>query len=403
LRGAGLRCARCKQVSYCCKEHQLAHWRLSHKHICMPCESPEEPQATTPIEDALTFLRGQIGDESEAEVCEAVMAIRREINTDAGVAACSPVKLEAIVGILVRTMALWAHCGPSREIKQWPALNVRGWSTFVSVMCSAPPRQRLKLREVAHKAGALQLLLRVLEQPKDTLDAQGHILAEAVSAVASIYIRPWGEEFDTPPDPEAPRFDFGFDTKTKARLEEAFAAGLLPLVASAMRAGDLMSNRVQLGGIQVLGAFADLAAYAYQSEEEFATQYDAVATALFKSGAVLLVTAAMRAHITTCPPLVSYGACTVTSCLLAEPSTRALMNDLGQIHDGRWELLQQAGFPEALRDAIKLYPPSHSEGGRLRGAHTSLRGMHDSDAERVRTRAGPPYLSIVPPLLALAI
>ena len=132
-------------------------------------------------------------------------------------------------------------------------------------------------------------------------------------------------------------------------------------------------------------------------------RYDAVASALFKSGAVLLVTAAMRAHITTCPPVVSYGACTVTSCLHAEPSTRALMNDLGQIHDGRWELLQQAGFPEALRDAIKLYPPSHDEGARLRGAHTTLRAMHDSDAERVRTRAGPPYLSIVPPLLALTI
>jgi hypothetical protein len=29
------RCARCQQLSYCCKEHQTKHW-LTHKPMCMP-------------------------------------------------------------------------------------------------------------------------------------------------------------------------------------------------------------------------------------------------------------------------------------------------------------------------------------------------------------------------------
>jgi pre-rRNA-processing protein TSR4 len=28
------RCSKCKQVSYCCREHQVAHWKLVHKLEC---------------------------------------------------------------------------------------------------------------------------------------------------------------------------------------------------------------------------------------------------------------------------------------------------------------------------------------------------------------------------------
>jgi hypothetical protein len=39
------RCARCKQVAYCCKEHQTKHWKL-HKMFCVPIvllETEKEP------------------------------------------------------------------------------------------------------------------------------------------------------------------------------------------------------------------------------------------------------------------------------------------------------------------------------------------------------------------------
>jgi hypothetical protein len=29
-----LQCTQCKRVSYCCREHQLLHWKRSHKAAC---------------------------------------------------------------------------------------------------------------------------------------------------------------------------------------------------------------------------------------------------------------------------------------------------------------------------------------------------------------------------------
>lgn len=37
------RCARCKQVAYCCKEHQTKHWKL-HKIFCMPFVAQAEKE-----------------------------------------------------------------------------------------------------------------------------------------------------------------------------------------------------------------------------------------------------------------------------------------------------------------------------------------------------------------------
>ena len=27
---------KCKRVSYCCREHQVLHWKHSHKRLCQP-------------------------------------------------------------------------------------------------------------------------------------------------------------------------------------------------------------------------------------------------------------------------------------------------------------------------------------------------------------------------------
>jgi hypothetical protein len=52
LRGAArpfARCARCREVKYCCVAHQRADWR-AHKPFCIPPGAPEPPRARAPPE-----------------------------------------------------------------------------------------------------------------------------------------------------------------------------------------------------------------------------------------------------------------------------------------------------------------------------------------------------------------
>lgn len=43
----GLRCARCRAVYYCSKEHQLVHWRQVHKYLCQEVDKVPKVEVAT--------------------------------------------------------------------------------------------------------------------------------------------------------------------------------------------------------------------------------------------------------------------------------------------------------------------------------------------------------------------
>ena len=115
-----------------------------------------------------------------------------------------------------------------------------------------------------------------------------HIMGPVFAATALVYQMGWAEEH-TSPD--------GLLTSPhwKACMQKAFAAGLLPLAA-------LHDVSMQLSGMHLFNAFAQLASQLDgDANYEPHMLRDKIACALFQSGAVLLATAVMHAHASTCP------------------------------------------------------------------------------------------------------